>query len=64
MNYIHTLQDRTAAQAEQITAAREEVEALMSYLLSAKFAGPDNDYVHVSTDMLPKLRALRSTLVA
>lgn len=63
MNHIAKLtRDRTQA-LEALRDARELVEELEAYLLSSKFHGPDNDYVHVRTDILPKLAHVRSALL-
>jgi hypothetical protein len=63
MNHIHRLAaERDAAQA-QLAEVEASLTDLMAYLLSAKFAGPDADYVHVRTDVLPKLTAIRAQAV-
>ena len=62
MNYINRLQsDLTSARAQQAAVA-SELNDLLSYLSSDKFGGPDCDYIHIRTDLMPKLMALRSTL--
>lgn len=59
MNHIARLtQDRNEA-AAKLKAVQEELIALEAYLTSSKFQGPDNDYVHVRTDLLPKLSTIR-----
>ena len=62
MNHIARLtQERDAAQ----TTIRETRDALLEiilYLRSDKFRWPDQDYVFVSTDMLPKLNELHWSL--
>jgi hypothetical protein len=63
MNHIARLTTDRAQALEQLSAAHALVLELEAYLLSAKFAGPDNDYVHVRTDLLPKLAHVRSALV-
>ena len=63
MNHIARLTTERADAIEQLGAARALVLELEAYLLSSKFAGPDNDYVHVRTDMLPKLAQVRSALI-
>ena len=63
MNHIARLTTDRDEAIEQLTAARELVLELEAYLLSSKFAGPDADYVHVRTDMLPKLARVRSALI-
>lgn len=61
--YINRLQDENAALREQLEAARRAVIDMQSYLQSSKFHGPENDYVHVSTDINPKLSELRNMLL-
>jgi len=63
VNHIARLTTERADAIEQLDAARALVLELEAYLLSSKFAGPDNDYVHVRTDMLPKLAQVRSALI-
>jgi hypothetical protein len=65
MNHIARLTNELAGTIDQLTAARELVLVLEleAYLLSDKFHGPDNDFVHVRTDMLPKLAQVRSALI-
>jgi hypothetical protein len=63
MNHIARLTVERLEALEQLSAARELVLELEAYLLSAKFAGPDADFVHVRTDMLPKLARVRSALI-
>jgi hypothetical protein len=63
MNHIARLTTDRNEALEQLSAARELILELEAYLLSAKFAGPDNDYVHVRTDLLPKLAHVRGALI-
>jgi len=63
MNYIKSLEQERWLLREQIIAARKHIAAIEAYLLSDKFHGAENDYVHVRTDMLPKLAALKSELL-
>lgn len=63
MNHIARLTGERLEALEQLAAARELVLELEAYLLSAKFHGPDNDYAHVRTDILPKLAHVRSALI-
>ena len=51
-------QERDDAHA-QLRAVREQLAEMERYLHSAKFQGPDADYVHVRTDILPKIRTAR-----
>jgi hypothetical protein len=64
MNHIARLTTDRNDAIEQLSAARELVLELEAYLLGPKFHGPDNDYVHVRTDLLPKLAHVRSALIA
>jgi hypothetical protein len=62
MNHIRRL---TEERDEALTAARqarEQLTELEQYLTSSKFAGPDADYVHVRTDILPKIATIRFAL--
>ena len=63
MNYINFLQDKNEAQGRAMAEAVTLLSDLMSYLESSKFQGPDNDYVHVSTDIFPKVREIRMSLL-
>lgn len=58
MNHIARLtQERDEAQAT-IRKIREELLEISHYLQSSKFTAPDCDYVHVRTDILPKITAV------
>lgn len=58
MNYINRLaKERQQVQA-QLEAIRREIVSLQTYYLSDKFTGPDRDYAHVRTDVLPRLANL------
>ncbi len=46
-----------------VRQARESVVEIMGYLQGPKFHGVDADFVHVSTDMMPKLRELQFKLI-
>jgi hypothetical protein len=63
MNYISFLQDKNEAQGRAMAEAVTLLSDLMHYLESSKFQGPDNDYVHVSTDIFPKVREIRMSLL-
>lgn len=60
MNYIKRLESEN----QELKGKLETVNALltetMAYLMSAKFLGVENDYVHVRTDILPKLAEIKS----
>ena len=64
MNHIAKLKADRLEALEQLRDARELVCELEAYLLSSKFSAPGNDYVHVRTDLLPKLARVRSALIA
>jgi hypothetical protein len=57
--YINRLQDENQALRDQLAEAEAAIREMQNYLLSSKFQGDGNDYVHVRTDMLPKLSSLR-----
>lgn len=63
MNHIARITAERLEALEQLRDARALVCELETYLLSAKFAGPGNDYVHVRTDLLPKLARVRGALL-
>ena len=63
MNHIARLTGERLEALAQLSEARALVLELEAYLLSSKFHGPDNDYVHVRTDLLPKLARVRSALL-
>ena len=62
MNHIHRLTAERDALAQVIADATNELSWLLAYLSLDKFARPDNDFVHISTDLMPKLTSLRNTL--
>ncbi len=62
MSHIKRLLIERDEAQEQLRRAREELIELETYLTSPKFAWPDNDYVHVKTDILPKLSRIRFQL--
>jgi hypothetical protein len=62
MNHIARLtSDRDAARAV-LNDAREELADLLAYLSSDKFGAPDGDYIHIRTDLMPRLLRLRLAL--
>lgn len=63
MNYINFLQDKNEAQGRAMAEAVTLLSDLMAYLESSKFQGPEKDYVHVSTDIFPKIREIRMSLL-
>ena len=57
-NHIARLtRERDEAQAT-IRATRDELREIIHYLQTPKFHGAGNDYVHISTDIMPKLLRL------
>lgn len=62
MNHIARLTAARDTARGQLATAEAELSAILAYLQSDKFAWPDSDYVHVRTDILPKLAALRGQL--
>lgn len=63
MNYISYLQDKIEAQGHSIEETVAALSDLMAYLESSKFSAPDADYVHIKTDLFPKLREIRLNLL-
>lgn len=63
MNHIQRLMQERDEALATIRAAREQLTDLQRYLTSDKFQGPDNDYVHVRTDVLPKIADVCFTLI-
>lgn len=62
MNHIARLiSERDEARAV-IRDARNALTDIERYLSSAKFVWPQNDYVHVRTDILPKIASVRFAL--
>jgi hypothetical protein len=45
--------------ADQLDSVRNLLIEIEVYLASPKFHGADNDFIHVTTDILPKIRAAR-----
>ncbi len=63
-NYIARLQRENQDLAAALFATNLKLAEIQAYLLSAKFSGADSDYVHVRTDILPKIAETRlQTLV-
>lgn len=61
-NHIHRIMRERDEALAVIRAARDRLTELECYLTSAKFTAPDADYVHVRTDILPKIAAVRFDL--
>jgi hypothetical protein len=64
MNHIARMTAERDTARATLADATAELAELVCYLSSAKFAWPDCDFVHVRTDILPKLIALRGTLAS
>lgn len=62
MNYIKFIQEENNDMREKIKELNEQVTALLIYYTSKKFEGFENNYTHVSTDLLPKLFELRQKI--
>ena len=58
-NYIKRLQREKQDALDALQDVSDALREIESYLLSAKFSGVDSDYVHVRTDMLPKIEEAR-----
>ena len=63
MNHITRLISERDEARETIRNAREMLTDLELYLTSSKFHGPDADFVHVRTDILPKIAQARFALI-
>jgi hypothetical protein len=62
MNHIARMTAERDTARGQLAEAESELAAILAYLATDKFAWPDSDYVHVRTDILPKLQRLRAAL--
>ena len=60
MNYIKQLQEENNELRENLRDIQTELNTLLIYYTSPKFQGFNNDFAHVSTDLLPKLVNLRN----
>jgi hypothetical protein len=63
MNHIARITNERDEARETIRNARELLTDIELYLTSSKFAAPDADYVHVRTDILPKIARARFALI-
>jgi hypothetical protein len=63
MNHIARLISERDEAQQTLRDAFYMLTELEHYLTSAKFNGPDNDYVHVRTDILPKIAQVRFKLI-
>lgn len=62
MNHIARLTEERERLRALVRETRDKLTDLERYLASDKFHGPGNDYVHVRTDIGPKITALRIAL--
>ena len=62
-NYIKRLEAENAELKAKLEAVRNLLTETEAYLWTDKFAGIENDYVHVRTDMLPRLHAIHREAV-
>lgn len=62
MNYIKQLQSQNEALTKTLSQVNEEMISILKYLRSEKFQGFENDYVHVGTDMVPKLEVIKNII--
>ena len=58
MNYIKQLQETEKQMTRDVWDLECDILDIVLYLRSEKFNSTENDYVHVSTDILPKLNSL------
>ena len=58
MNYIAKLQQDNKELNKQLEEIAEQVRFMRCHYMGPKFQGPENDYVHVSTDLMSKLNEL------
>jgi hypothetical protein len=63
MNHIHRITRERDEAIATMRKAREQLTDLQRYLTSSKFSAPDADYVHVRTDILPKISEVCFTLI-
>lgn len=63
MNHIARLISERDEAWQAMREARDMLSEIERYLTSSKFAAPDCDYVHVRTDILPKIARARFALI-
>ena len=59
MNYIKRLENENLELKGKLAIVNAMLLETIGYLMTDKFAGIENDYVHVRTDILPKLAEIR-----
>ena len=62
MHYTKRLQEENNQLKSDLNFAIEKIIEMQSYFLSDKFFGHENDFAHVSTDIYPKITALKTDL--
>ena len=62
MNYINKLQTENIRLKLEILSIQTKVVDTISYYHLAKFKGFENDYAHVSTDVLIRLTEILDTI--
>lgn len=62
MNYIKQLQTENQELKNEILAIQSELTDAIKYYHLDKFKGIDNDYAHVSTDVLPRLMQILNAI--
>ena len=62
MNYIKFIQEQNSEMQERMNEVHREINAMLIYYTSKKFEGFENNYTHISTDLLPKLFKLRDKI--
>lgn len=62
MNYIKNLQHENETLKQGFENAIQQIIEMQKYYRLEKFQGFENDFAHVSTDVAPKLDALKLSL--
>jgi len=62
MNYIKKLQAENQELRAQIETARQLTVNALIYYRGEKFAGIENDFAHVSTDVVHKIEEIKNSL--
>mgnify|MGYP003662731170 CR=1 FL=1 len=60
MNHILRLQTENDDLKAQIKLIDEKITDMLRYLSSDKFHGVDNNYVHISTDIIHKVTEIKN----
>lgn len=59
MNYIKKLQAENDQLKQKIESIQGQLTEILAYLNSEKFHGIENNYVHVTTDIYPKINFIK-----